>query len=352
MTEPKFPDDPVKAYAMQEYLARLGEHWKAERGELDNGDDLTEPDQGLRSRLLYGRDVTKIPEPEPLLRGVIYQPSIVMGYGKAKSGKTFFSQGLAACVATGTSFLGLPVRQGPVLYVAAEGTGGLGKRTDAWCIHHGRNDLEHLVWLPRAVNLMNRAVVNELAAIVAELHPALVVLDTLARCTVGADENSTKDMGQAIDAVDQLRDAADCTVLFDHHTGKDGAKGARGSTALIGAVDTAIEITRDARRLTIRCEAQRDAEPFEPIYARLQDAGPSVVAVPAAVTADDVPASVWAVRDALRDADDGNGLSTTAWKLCCPPEIADRTYYRSKKWLVDHGLVVRTGQRFSAALPT
>jgi RecA-family ATPase len=62
--------------------------------------------------------------------------------------------------------------------------------------------------------------VGELAAIITAQRYVLVVIDTLARCMVGADENSARDMGEAIDALDRLRRAAGSCVLPVHHMGK------------------------------------------------------------------------------------------------------------------------------------
>ena len=69
----------------------------------------------------------------------------------------------------------------------------------------------------------------------------LVIIDTLARSMGAGDENSSQDMGAFIAACDQIRRATGATVLIVHHSGKSSNAGARGSSALLGAVDTAIE---------------------------------------------------------------------------------------------------------------
>ena len=68
-------------------------------------------------------------------------------------------------------------------------------------------------------------------------EPALIVIDTLARAMGAADENSTQQMGAMIRAVDDMRDDYSCTVLAVHHTGHGNKDRARGSSALLGAVD-------------------------------------------------------------------------------------------------------------------
>ena len=62
---------------------------------------------------------------------------------------------------------------------------------------------------------------------------------------VGADENSAKDMSEAVAGADAIREATGAHVCLVHHAGKEDAKGMRGSSALLGAADTVIQITAD-----------------------------------------------------------------------------------------------------------
>ena len=65
-----------------------------------------------------------------------------------------------------------------------------------------------------------------LATLKAEgIEPVLIVLDTLARLMVGADENIAKDMGLAIAGIDRLRQETRATVLVIHHTRKEKPSG-------------------------------------------------------------------------------------------------------------------------------
>lgn len=73
----------------------------------------------------------------------------------------------------------------------------------------------------------------------------LVVLDTLSRAAPGTDENSASDMGELIAACAEIQRRTGGAVLLVHHTGKDVTKGLRGHSSLNGAVDVAIETTRN-----------------------------------------------------------------------------------------------------------
>ena len=78
---------------------------------------------------------------------------------------------------------------------------------------------------------------------------------------MGSDENSAKDMGQFVAAVDRIRVETGCCVLMVHHTGKDAGRGPRGSSALEGAADTVLMLTESngIRQLAVR--KQKDGPP-------------------------------------------------------------------------------------------
>jgi AAA domain len=89
--------------------------------------------------------------------------------------------------------------------------------------------------------------VGNLAALIDWNGYSFVVLDTLARCMVGADENSAKDCGIAVDSITRLLSHTPegrGVLLGVHHAGKDG-KTLRGSSAFEGAADTVYFTSRD-----------------------------------------------------------------------------------------------------------
>jgi hypothetical protein len=89
---------------------------------------------------------------------------------------------------------------------------------------------------------------DRVRATVAADRPVLVVLDTLAALMVG-DENSVRDMHDALRHVQRLIADYGVTVILNHHINKNGdgrpGKRLRGSSALWGAVDCLWTFTRD-----------------------------------------------------------------------------------------------------------
>jgi len=89
-----------------------------------------------------------------------------------------------------------------------------------------------------------------------------VVIDTLARCFGGNDENDARDMGAFIEGCDTIKQKTGATVLVVHHSGKDEAKGARGSSSLRAALDVEFNVKREGegKALILSCTKMKDAE--------------------------------------------------------------------------------------------
>lgn len=211
----------------------------------------------MKDRLLSRSGLANLPDPEPLIADTIERRTVVEVYGSFGTLKSFVMQDWAASIATGRPWMGRTVQQGPVLYVAAEGAHGLNKRLDAWEYGWRRDiDDDAFTTYPEPVNLLDDQAVAELSGLVA--GRALVVIDTLARCLVGGDENSARDMGLAVDALYRLRDATgDGTVVVVHHTGKDKVT-SRGSVALEAGVDTVYRTEGDARLMKMTRTKRKD----------------------------------------------------------------------------------------------
>jgi AAA domain len=318
-------------------------------------------------RLLSLEELSQFPKPEWQIEGILPRASFAELYGKDKSGKSFIALDWGLSIATGQPWLRHPTQLGSVVYVAAEGKTGIWSRIRAWLREHG---IENNLALPfhvvdRSVHMLNEGEVDELIAAIRDVNPnpTLIVLDTLARNFGDGDENSTKDMNTFVGGCDRLREAfGDVTVLVVHHSGKAQKSGDRGSTVLRGAVDTRMELTRHETkerkktdRLTLTCQAQKDAAEFEPIRLRLacRREDDSCIIEPRHGSVED---EGWDDEDSdlkvekyfgvLRslDAFGGEGATYGDWQKASGKEKPNFNYARKR--LVEEVLVEKAGNRY------
>jgi putative DNA primase/helicase len=184
------------------------------------------------------------------VRGVLPATGLACIYGASGSGKSFLALDLCAAIAAGTKWFDCRVNAAPVVYVALEGEAGFSQRLKAWHLHQRQNVGEGLRFILQGFDLRKSGDVAEIAAEVTESACAagVLVIDTLNRAASGADENSSRDMGELIDASKRLQAELGGLVLLVHHSGKDPTKGLRGHSSLHAALDAAIEVTRNGDR--------------------------------------------------------------------------------------------------------
>jgi hypothetical protein len=198
-----------------------------------------------------------------LIKGVLPDDDLVVLFGASGSGKTFVALDMAFAVAQGIPWRGNRSRQGIVVIIAAEGAGGLGKRSNAYAKF---NDVDlskvPLHVITAAPNFLHEDDIAEVLASIRALGDVdLVVIDTLAQVTPGANENGAEDMGRALANVRLIREAAGATPMVVHHAGKDPSKGSRGWSGIKGAASAQIEVLKheDGQR-EIHIEKMKDGE--------------------------------------------------------------------------------------------
>ena len=192
-------------------------------------------------------------------------------YGPPGSFKSFHALHIAHCIATGTAWMGNEVTEaGGVLYIAGEGFGGVGARIKACKQHHQTEAGAPIYVIRHQLNL--RSSVEDFNALVLAIEQLvmdsgidfkLIVIDTLARAFGGGDENSASDMMQFVVTCGHIQKIVqDAALMILHHSGKDSSRGMRGSSALLGAVDTELELIRfeDSMKGIVRTAKQKDGE--------------------------------------------------------------------------------------------
>jgi len=308
-------------------------------------------------QLLSAADVKDLPPPSWLIATILLAGGLAVLFGESSVGKTFLALDMALCVATGTDWLGqYPVKKGLVVYVMAEGTGGLARRIHAWEIKHQLKVSADAFFVPEPVQLKDPQEVKKFIALLQQnlpddALPVLVVIDTLARCFLGGEENSAKDMGLFIAGADAIRTATGATVLIIHHPGlkKDHE---RGSTALRGAAD--IVMATERHQVTngrfLKCEKPpRDGEPFASIPFCLKkrevgDGQTSCVVQPADSAGWPTLSPVTWMKTIGALKDFPHGVTFTAWRQATG--LPKTTFWRAIKALVAQNIIENKDGRY------
>lgn len=195
-----------------------------------------------------------------IVKGLLPKAQLGVIYGASGSGKSFVALDLAMSIARGEPWRGRRVTRMPVAYVIAEGSAGFKKRVEAYAMRHGVKPAEVPIHgLAAAPNLGEPNDVKELIkGLQAIGGVGLVVIDTLAQVTPGADENTGKDMNPIMKRCQAISAATGALVLLVHHSGKDAARGARGWTGIRAALDVEIEVVRQVNGRFVRLTKSKD----------------------------------------------------------------------------------------------
>jgi len=216
--------------------------------EPDAAPELSEQPQEPKPRIRVELEEDMKSEPVRwLVDNLIPAGGLVGLFGRPGSYKSFVSLAIAGAVASHTDFLGRATEPGDVVYVAAEGGSGLKRRTTAMRMRHGL-DFEGRLGFVRA-QLDLRSSVDDMELLIEAitktgLKPKLLVFDTLNRLYGGGDENDAGNMSAFLSIIGGLQQAFDnATALVVHHQGHAEAR-MRGSSSLLGAVDTELHVTK------------------------------------------------------------------------------------------------------------
>ena len=225
-------------------------------------DTQPKPDQTSRFPLIQAADFTQRKSVEWIIKDLLPKSELAVIFGEPGSGKSFLASDLGLAIAQGGEWRGRRVKQGSVVYVAAEGAGGFSKRLKAYA-HKNQVDLKTLDFfvVDGAPNLMKQEDAVEITqSIQSVCEPSVIMIDTLAQSTPGANENSGEDMGLALAHCKAIHKKTGALVVLVHHSGKDASRGARGWSGLRGAVDTEIEVGRLQVGRYAKIKKQKDGE--------------------------------------------------------------------------------------------
>lgn len=226
-----------------------------------------------RFQLVPVSEIAERDPPKWIVDDLVQESDLAMMIGAPGAGKSFVALDLAFSIATGHTWMNKKTNEtGPVVWIAAEAAGAMRNRARAYS--HARGVVLETIdfWVvEQTITLMDNEQATAITAAIAEKKPKLIVVDTLAAASGGANENSGEDMNVVLSNCRRLHEATGALVLLIHHTGKDAARGARGWSGLLAAVHTEFQVLHqlDSPVRILQVTKQRDGQAGEQFAFKL-----------------------------------------------------------------------------------
>lgn len=204
--------------------------------------------------------------PNEILEGILVAGEGSILYGDSNSGKTFLAVDACCAISRGSRWFNRKTEQGLIIYLAAESPASIYRRLQAYQKYYNVR-LENFIVIPNPIDLFSsdsdaRRIIQCVRHIedMTKKEARIIVGDTLARISAGANENAGQDMGRVIQHFDIIRSETKAHFQLIHHSGKNAAAGARGWSGVRAAVDTEIEVTDSPDGRCFEITKQRDLE--------------------------------------------------------------------------------------------
>lgn len=228
-------------------------------------------------------DLWDLEPPDFIVADTIQDRALTAIIGQSGAGKSFVALDMLCSIVAGVPWQGRDTLQRRALYVAGEGVTGAIQRVKAWVETYGHEAeiRQHLYVIPSAVALHDWRVDQwrDLRDLILEREIGLVVLDTWARVTAGMEENSSKEVGHVIKHLDRMKDRTGAGMMVVHHTTRGTTHG-RGSTALLGALDSEVLVApgEEEETIAVSVTKQKNGREWESTMVfTLAQVGPSAV---------------------------------------------------------------------------
>tara|TARA_R110001592_G_scaffold260131_1_gene524461 strand:- start:439 stop:1374 length:936 start_codon:yes stop_codon:yes gene_type:complete len=167
--------------------------------------------------------------------------------GKSGDTKSFLALHMGLGLAHNQSFFGLDSdndNEIPVIFNALEGAYGLKNRIDGWCKHYRLEHPDNFRVLEGNPILNDDKSVDEYIEYLQSINfkDGLLFIDTYNQATPSMDENSAGATGQVMANCQKIIQTTRATIFLIHHTGKSDDSEYRGSSAIMGSLDTMIRV--------------------------------------------------------------------------------------------------------------
>ncbi|MGV8955294.1 MAG: AAA family ATPase [Cypionkella sp.] len=227
--------------------------------------EATQPRKRSRFELTWFDEIEEGKPKETIVKGVLGESEFTVLSGLPGTGKSVIVTDMACHIAAGMPWHGRRIKQGLVIYIAAERKKLTERRMMAFRKHHGVADVPLLVVGGRLDLTANLNDANAVVALIKEAETetgmpcVLAIVDTLTRTFGGGDQNTSKDMSRYVQSCDQILAETKAHVLVIHHTAWAGER-MKGAIDLDGAVDATFLVKKDHGKYKLVCNGTNDGE--------------------------------------------------------------------------------------------
>jgi AAA domain len=282
--------------------AKLSPAWAetVNRLETNNG---TTPRKD-RFQITLFDDVDQTVTKEEIVQGVLGAGEFSLFVAKPGMGKSVLVGDIGMHIAAGIDWHGKKVKQGLVVFFAAERKKITERRVAAWRKKHGVSGIPFVIVGGKLDLTTGLIDAKTLAATIKGLEQklgfkcVLIILDTVTRTFGPGDQHQSRDMQRYVQSVDELNRATTAHIAAIHHSPWSDDRG-KGAIDLDGAIDVSFVVnvkgTGPAKVFTLACTGANDGEEGPVMSFRLEsvdlgtDADGNVTTAPVVVQAHAVP---------------------------------------------------------------
>ena len=204
-----------------------------------------------------------------LLQGVLGEGEQTVWVAKPGTGKSVLATDIGCHIAADKPWHGRSVKQGLVVYYAAERRQLTERRVAAWAKKHGVRNIPFVVVSGKLDLTGNMLDAKALTDTIRELEQksghscVLIIFDTLTRTFGSGDQHQSKDMTRYVQSVDAVMAETGAHAAIIHHSPWSDDRG-KGAIDLDGAVDASFGIkaagTGATKQFTLECTGANDGE--------------------------------------------------------------------------------------------
>ena len=297
----------------------------------------------------------ELPELEQVVEGVLHRGSKLSFGGGSKAFKTWQLLNLGVSVATGTPWLKFDVTRGKVLYVNFEIQKQPMQKRLRRMLEATQSvaNPDFVIWNLRGKATHHRVILPKIRNAITGKDFSLVILDPIYKLYgEGTEENSTGDIAELMNSIEDLAVVTGAAVAFGAHF----SKGNQAGKEAIDRVSGSGVFARDPDTLiTLTPHSEKDAFTFEAILRNFAPVNPFVVRweFPLMKPCEDLDPedlrkpggrpntySESNLLDAIQDS----SLSTTDFLKTCKSEfgVSPASFYRLLKSLETEGKVLKS----------